>query len=81
MNVFMGYNPLVGKQVKITTFNYEVDGESAEPFNPQYGDCTLYFANSIAERDGVYEDAYMFNGNDWTEISGGGGGGDDGGKE
>ena len=72
MNVFMGYNPLAGKQVKITTFNYEVDGDGADPLDPQYGDCMLHFADSIAEQEGEYDEAYTFDGDDWTELGGGG---------
>lgn len=74
MNVFMGYNPLAGKQVKVTTVNVEIDGDSVEPLDPKNGDCILYFADSIAEQEGDYDEVLMYNGTNWTEPSGGGGG-------
>ena len=45
MNCFMGYNPLVAKEVKITTWIKEFDGDSpVYPSFPNEGDCFVVFA-------------------------------------
>ena len=44
MNVFMGYNPTVAKQVKVSVWVKEIDGaEPILPAAPKDGDCFIVF--------------------------------------
>ncbi len=48
MNVFMGYNPTVAKQVKVSVWVKEIDGaEPILPATPKDGDCFIVFDTSL----------------------------------
>ena len=76
MNCFMGYNPLVAKEVKITTWIKEFDGESpVYPSFPNDGDCFVVFAT---DEDALTHNALSkktYTNGDWADAEGGGGGG------
>lgn len=77
MNCFMGYNPLVAKEVKITTWIKEFDGDSpVYPSFPNDGDCFVVFAT---DEDALTHNALSkktYTNGDWADAEGGGGGGD-----
>lgn len=76
MNCFMGYNPLVAKEVKITTWIKEFDGESpVYPSFPNDGDCFVVFAT---DEDALTHNALSkktYTNGDWADAESGGGGG------
>ena len=78
MNCFMGYNPLVAKEVKITTWIKEFDGDSpVYPSFPNDGDCFVVFAT---DEDALTHNALSkktYTNGDWADAEGGGGGGGD----
>ena len=78
MSCFMGYNPLVAKEVKITTWIKEFDGDSpVYPSFPNDGDCFVVFAT---DEDALTHNALSkktYNNGDWADAEGGGGGGGD----
>lgn len=75
MNVFMGYNPLVAKEVKITTWIKEFDGDSpVYPSFPNEGDCFVVFAT---DEDALTHNALSkktYTNGEWADAEGGGGG-------
>ena len=75
MNCFMGYNPLVAKEVKITTWIKEFDGDSpVYPSFPNDGDCFVVFAT---DEDALTHNALSkktYTNGEWTDAEGGGGG-------
>ena len=75
MNCFMGYNPLVAKEVKITTWIKEFDGDSpVYPSFPNDGDCFVVFAT---DEDALTHNALSkktYTNGDWADAEGGGGG-------
>ena len=76
MNCFMGYNPLVAKEVKITTWIKEFDGDSpVYPSFPNEGDCFVVFAT---DEDALTHNALSkktYTNGEWADAEGGGGGG------
>ena len=72
MNCFMGYNPLVAKEVKITTWIKEFDGESpVYPSFPNDGDCFVVFAT---DEDALTHNALSkktYTNGDWADAEGG----------
>lgn len=76
MSCFMGYNPLVAKEVKITTWIKEFDGDSpVYPSFPNEGDCFVVFAT---DEDALTHNALSkktYTNGDWADAEGGGGGG------
>ena len=78
MSCFMGYNPLVAKEVKITTWIKEFDGDSpVYPSFPNDGDCFVVFAT---DEDALTHNALSkktYTNGDWADAEGGGGGGGD----
>lgn len=78
MSCFMGYNPLVAKEVKITTWIKEFDGDSpVYPSFPNEGDCFVVFAT---DEDALTHNALSkktYTNGDWADAEGGGGGGGD----
>lgn len=72
----MGYNPLVAKEVKITTWIKEFDGDSpVYPSFPNEGDCFVVFAT---DEDALTHNALSkktYTNGDWADAEGGGGGG------
>lgn len=78
MNCFMGYNPLVAKEVKITTWIKEFDGDSpVYPSFPNEGDCFVVFAT---DEDALTHNALSkktYTNGDWADAEGGGGGDSD----
>lgn len=78
MNVFMGYNPLVAKQVKVSVWVKEIDGaEPILPATPKDGDCFIVFDtdDDVLADNPSSKKAYA-NGS-WGDAGGGGGGGGD----
>ena len=77
MSCFMGYNPLVAKEVKVTTWIKEFDGDSpVYPSFPNDGDCFVVFAT---DEDALTHNALSkktYTNGDWADAEGGGGGGD-----
>ena len=75
MSCFMGYNPLVAKEVKITTWIKEFDGDSpVYPSFPNEGDCFVVFAT---DEDALTHNALSkktYTNGDWADAEGGGGG-------
>ena len=75
MSCFMGYNPLVAKEVKITTWIKEFDGDSpVYPSFPNDGDCFVVFAT---DEDALTHNALSkktYTNGDWADAEGGGGG-------
>ena len=75
MNCFMGYNPLVAKEVKITTWIKEFDGDSpVYPSFPNEGDCFVVFAT---DEDALTHNALSkktYTNGEWADAEGGGGG-------
>lgn len=75
MNCFMGYNPLVAKEVKITTWIKEFDGDSpVYPSFPNDGDCFVVFAT---DEDALTHNALSkktYTNGEWADAEGGGGG-------
>ena len=78
MSCFMGYNPLVAKEVKITTWIKEFDGDSpVYPSFPNDGDCFVVFAT---DEDALTHNALSkktYTNGEWADAEGGGGGGGD----
>ena len=76
MSCFMGYNPLVAKEVKITTWIKEFDGDSpVYPSFPNEGDCFVVFAT---DEDALTHNALSkktYTNGDWADAEGGGGSG------
>lgn len=72
MNCFMGYNPLVAKEVKITTWIKEFDGESPSyPSFPNDGDCFVVFAT---DEDALTHNALSkktYTNGEWADAEGG----------
>lgn len=72
MNCFMGYNPLVAKEVKITTWIKEFDGESPSyPSFPNDGDCFVVFAT---DEDALTHNALSkktYTNGDWADTESG----------
>lgn len=72
MNCFMGYNPLVAKEVKITTWIKEFDGESPSyPSFPNDGDCFVVFAT---DEDALTHNALSkktYTNGGWADAEGG----------
>ena len=78
MNCFMGYNPLVSKQVKITVWVNEQDGASpVAPINPSEGDCFIVYATDEAMLSNTPTSKKTYTNGDWADAEGGGGGGGD----
>lgn len=78
MNVFMGYNPLVAKQVKVSVWVKEIDGaEPILPATPKDGDCFIVFDtdDDVLADNPSLKKSYA-NGS-WGDAGGGGGGGGD----
>lgn len=75
MSCFMGYNPLVAKEVKITTWIKEFDGDSpVYPSFPNEGDCFVVFAT---DEDALTHNALSkktYTNGEWADAEGGGGG-------
>lgn len=73
MSCFMGYNPLVAKEVKITTWIKGFDGESpVYPSFPNDGDCFVVFAT---DEDALTHNALSkktYTNGDWADAEGGG---------
>ena len=75
MNCFMGYNPLVSKQVKITVWVCEQDGASpVAPSNPSEGDCFIVYATDEAVLSNTPTSAKTYTNGEWKDAEGGGGG-------
>lgn len=75
MNVFMGYNPLVAKQVKVSVWVKEIDGaEPILPATPKDGDCFIVFDtdDDVLADNPSLKKSYA-NGS-WGDAGGGGGG-------
>lgn len=75
MNVFMGYNPLVAKQVKVSVWVKEIDGaEPILPATPKDGDCFIVFDtdDDVLADNPSSKKAYA-NGS-WGDAGGGGSG-------
>ena len=72
MNCFMGYNPLVAKDVKITTWIKEFDGEEpVAPIFPAEGDCFIVFAtDEDATTHNALSSKTYANG-EWVDAEGG----------
>lgn len=72
MSCFMGYNPLVAKEVKITTWIKEFDGDSpVYPSFPNEGDCFVVFAT---DEDALTHNALSkktYTNGDWADAEGG----------
>ena len=72
MNCFMGYNPLVAKEVKITTWIKEFDGDSpVYPSFPNEGDCFVVFAT---DEDALTHNALSkktYTNGEWADAEGG----------
>ena len=75
MNVFMGYNPLVAKQVKVSVWVKEIDGaEPILPATPKDGDCFIVFdTDDDVLADNPSSKKSYANGS-WGDAGGGGGG-------
>lgn len=74
MNVFMGYNPTVAKQVKVSVWVKEIDGaEPILPATPKDGDCFIVFDtdDDVLADNPSSKKAYA-NGS-WGDAGGGGG--------
>lgn len=75
MNCFMGYNPLVTKQVKVTVWVCEQDGATpVAPSNPSEGDCFIVYATDEAVLSNTPTSAKAYTNGDWADAEGGGGG-------
>ncbi|MBQ1296866.1 MAG: hypothetical protein IIY21_22670 [Clostridiales bacterium] len=75
MNCFMGYNPLVTKQVKVTVWVCEQDGATpVAPSNPSEGDCFIVYATDEAVLSNSPTSAKTYTNGDWADAEGGGGG-------
>lgn len=75
MNVFMGYNPLVAKQVKVSVWVKEIDGaEPILPATPKDGDCFIVFDtdDDVLADNPSLKKSYA-NGS-WGDAGGGGSG-------
>lgn len=75
MNVFMGYNPLVAKQVKVSVWVKEIDGaEPIFPATPKDGDCFIVFDtdDDVLADNPSLKKSYA-NGS-WEDAGGGGDG-------
>ena len=75
MNVFMGYNPTVAKQVKVSVWVKEIDGaEPILPAAPKDGDCFIVFDtdDDVLADNPSLKKSYA-NGS-WGDAGGGGGG-------
>ena len=72
MNCFMGYNPLVAKDVKVTTWIKEFDGaEPIAPIFPNEGDCFIVFAT---DEDATTHNALSsktYKDGEWVDAEGG----------
>lgn len=78
MNCFMGYNPLVTKQVKVTVWVCEQDGATpVAPSNPSAGDCFIVYATDEAVLSNTPTSAKTYADGEWKDAEGGGGGGFD----
>lgn len=75
MNVFMGYNPTVAKQVKVSVWVKEIDGaEPIFPATPKDGDCFIVFdTDDDVLADNPSSKKSYANGS-WGDAGGGGGG-------
>lgn len=76
MNVFMGYNPTVAKQVKVSVWVKEIDGaEPILPAAPKDGDCFIVFDtdDDVLADNPSLKKSYA-NGS-WEDAGGGGGSG------
>lgn len=76
MNVFMGYNPTVAKQVKVSVWVKEIDGaEPILPATPKDGDCFIVFDtdDDVLADNPSSKKAYA-NGS-WGDAGAGGGSG------
>lgn len=74
MNCFMGYNPLVTKQVKVTVWVCEQDGATpVAPSNPSEGDCFIVYATDEAMLSNTPTSAKTYTNGDWADAEGGGG--------
>lgn len=75
MNCFMGYNPLVTKQVKVTVWVCEQDGATpVAPSNPSAGDCFIVYATDEAVLSNTPTSAKTYADGEWKDAEGGGGG-------
>ena len=75
MNCFMGYNPLVTKQVKVTVWVCEQDGATpVAPSNPSEGDCFIVYATDEAVLSNTPTSAKTYADGEWADAEGGGGG-------
>ena len=75
MNCFMGYNPLVTKQVKVTVWVCEQDGATpVAPSNPSAGDCFIVYATDEAVLSNTPTSAKTYTNGEWADAEGGGGG-------
>lgn len=75
MNCFMGYNPLVTKQVKVTVWVCEQDGATpVAPSNPSEGDCFIVYATDEAVLSNSPTSAKSYTSGEWADTSSGGGG-------
>lgn len=76
MNVFMGYNPTVAKQVKVSVWVKEIDGaEPIFPASPSDGDCFIVFdTDDDVLADNPSSKKSYANGS-WGDAGGGGGSG------
>lgn len=75
MNCFMGYNPLVTKQVKVTVWVCEQDGATpVAPSNPSEGDCFIVYATDEAMLSNDPTSKKTYTNGDWADAEGGGGG-------
>ena len=75
MNCFMGYNPLVTKQVKVTVWVCEQDGATpVAPSNPSEGDCFIVYATDEAVLSNTPTSAKSYSNGEWKDAEGGGGG-------
>lgn len=73
MNCFMGFNPNVAKQVKVTTWVKELDGASpVYPSLPGEGDVFIVFDSDESAEPSVNK---TYTNGEWADTSSGGGGG------
>lgn len=78
MNCFMGYNPLVSKQVKVTVWVCEQDGAiPVAPINPSEGDCFIVYATDEAELANSPTSKKTYSSGSWADAEGGGSSGGD----
>lgn len=78
MNVFMGYNPTVAKQVKVTVWVKEIDGaEPIFPATPNDGDCFIVFDTDDDVLANSPSSKKSYANGSWGDVGGGGGGGGD----